>query len=84
MVFDLVMLLTGKIFMGNAVQEFVKIESGRLLIDVFDMFTRIKFNNFVPDAPFLYPMKTSENLAVFLCFQGVKKGGIDSKWINEG
>ena len=72
MVFDLVMLLTGKIFMGNAVQEFVKIESGRLLIDVFDMFTRIKFNNFVPDAPFLYPMKTSENLAVFL-FSGGKK-----------
>ena len=70
MVFDLVMLLTGKIFMGNAVQEFVKIESGRLLIDVFDMFTRIKFNNFVPDAPFLYPMKTSKTLWFFYVFMG--------------
>ena len=29
------------------------------------------FNPFVPSAPFLYPLKTSENLNVFWCFQGV-------------
>ena len=28
---------------------------------------------FVPNAPFLYPLKTSENLTVFLCFQGVQR-----------
>ena len=28
------------------------------------------FNPFVPNAPFLYPLKTSENLTIFLCFQG--------------
>ena len=39
-------------------------------------FTNIKFNAlnpFVPSAPFLYPLKTSENLNVFWCFQGVEE-----------
>ena len=27
-------------------------------------------NAFVPNAPFLYPLKTSKNLTVFSCFQG--------------
>ena len=31
-------------------------------------------NPFVHNAPFLYPLKTSENLKVFWCFQGVEKG----------
>ena len=30
-------------------------------------------NPFVPNAPFLYPVKTSENLTVFWYFQGVEK-----------
>ena len=30
----------------------------------------IYFNPFVPNAPFLYPLKTSENRKVFWCFQG--------------
>ena len=34
-------------------------------------------NPFVPSAPFLYPLKTSENLMVFWCFLGVEKG-----WVN--
>ena len=33
------------------------------------------FNPFVPNAPFLYPLKTSENL----CFQGVEKGCVGNK-----
>ena len=37
------------------------------------------FNPFVPNAPFLYPLKT-ENLTVF-CFQGVEKGSIGNKWV---
>ena len=32
-----------------------------------------KFNPFVPNEPFLYPKKTSKNLTVFWCFQGVWK-----------
>ena len=34
------------------------------------------FNPFVPNVPFLYPLKTLENLMVFWCFRGVKKGCI--------
>ena len=33
-------------------------------------------NPFVSNAPFLYPLKTSENLTVFWCFQGLEKGCI--------
>ena len=33
-------------------------------------------NLFVPNAPFLYPLKTSQKLQVFWCFQGIEKGCI--------
>ena len=33
------------------------------------------FNQFVPSAPFLYPLNISENLTVFWCFQGVERKG---------
>ena len=38
------------------------------------------FNPFVPNALFLYHLKTSENFTVFRCFQGVEKGCI-GKWV---
>ena len=38
-------------------------------------------NNRKPNAPFLYPMKTAENLTVFCCFQGVDKECIGNKWV---
>ena len=38
-------------------------------------------NSFAPNAPFLYPLKTSKNLTVFWCFQGVEKGCIRNKWV---
>ena len=41
------------------------------------------FNPFVPSAPFLYPLKTSENFMVFGCFQGVEKRCIWNKWVKE-
>ena len=41
------------------------------------------FNPFVPNAPFLYPLKTSENLTVFWCFQGVEKGCIGNEWVKQ-
>ena len=41
-------------------------ESGVILV--------FRFNQFVPNALFLYALKTSENLAVFIGFQGVENG----------
>ena len=39
-------------------------------------------NPFVPNAHFLYPLKTSENRKVFSCFQGEENGCIGNKWVN--
>ena len=39
------------------------------------------FNPFVPNETFLYPLKTSENLTVFWCFQGVEKICIGREWV---
>ena len=38
-------------------------------------------NPFVPNAPFLYPLKTLEYLTVFWCFQGVEKGCVGNEWV---
>ena len=48
---------------------------GRLVFYMFQMM----LNAFVPNAPFLLPLKTSENLTVFWCFQGVEKGCIGNE-----
>ena len=40
------------------------------------------FNPFIPNAPFLYPLKTSENGKVFCCFQGVENTFIGNEWVN--
>ena len=45
-------------------------------------FNMIYINPFVPNAPFLYPLKISENLTVFWCFQEVEKGWMGNKWVN--
>ena len=42
-----------------------------------------QINPFVPNAPFVYPLKTSENCKVFWCFQGVKKGCIGNVWVSK-
>ena len=39
-------------------------------------------NPFVPNSPFLYPLKTLEKLYGFLMFSGVEKGCIGNKWAN--
>ena len=41
------------------------------------------FNSFVSNTPFLYPLKTSENLRVFLCFQWAEKGWIRNKRVKQ-
>ena len=38
-------------------------------------------NRFVPNAPFLYHLKSYENLTVFWCFQGLEKVCIGNKWV---
>ena len=55
-------------------------------VKVMQRFQLISFgvfiiNPFVPNAPFLYPLKTSENCKVFWCFQGVEKGCIGNEWV---
>ena len=42
-----------------------------------------KLNPFVSDALFLYLLKTSENLTVVRCFQGVEKGFIGNEWVTK-
>ena len=39
------------------------------------------FFPFVPKAPFLCLLKTSENLTVFSFFQGIEKGCVRNKWV---
>ena len=41
------------------------------------------FNPFVPNAPFLYLLKTPENLTVLQCFQGLEKGWVGKEWVKE-
>ena len=38
-----------------------------------------RLNPFVPNANFLYPLKTSGNHKVFWCFQELEKGCIENK-----
>ena len=42
---------------------------------------QFNLNPLLPNAPFPYPLKTSENFTVFQCFQGVEKGCIGNEWV---
>ena len=53
----------------------------RLLVLVVSFTTYVYINPFFPNAPFLYTLKTSENLMVFWYFQGLEKGCIENKWV---
>ena len=39
------------------------------------------YNPFIPSAPFLYSLKTSENGNVFRCFQGVENRCFSKEWV---
>ena len=43
------------------------LQSMKIMIVILEIET---INPFVPNAPFLYPLKISENRKVFLCFHG--------------
>ena len=51
-------------------------------LTVFWCFHLNSLDPFVPNALFVYLLKTSENLTVFWCFQGLQKGYIGNKWID--
>ena len=40
-------------------------------------------NPFVPNAPFLYPLKSSENLTIFWCVQGYRKGALGTNRLTD-
>ena len=42
-----------------------------------------KSSSFVPNAPFLCPLRTSENRKFFWCFQKLEKRCIGNKWVKE-
>ena len=44
-------------------------------------FVHSRLNPFVPNAPFIYPLKT-ESRKVFWCFLGLEKGCIGNEWVN--
>ena len=46
-----------------------------------DTFNNRTLSPFVPNAPFPYPLKRSENLTVLWCFKEVEKGCTGNKWI---
>ena len=52
------------------------------LYEILTCFQNSIFNSFLPNALFLYPIQTSENLPIFLCFQWVEKGCIGNKSVN--
>ena len=49
---------------------------------VWECADNLYFNPFVSNAPFLYPLKKSENLTVFWCFQRVEKRCIGNNGLN--
>ena len=46
-------------------------------------YTKLALNPLQTGFAFLYPLKTSENLKVFWCFQGVKKSNTGLSWVNQ-
>ena len=56
-----------------------------LRIFLFSYFARnvhlSHFNPFFPNAPFLYPLKISDYLTVFWCFQEIQKGCIGNECV---
>ena len=53
----------------------------KILNRKFSLVTSKKFNPFLPNAFFLYPLKTAKE-HFFRCFQRVEKGRIRNKWVS--
>ena len=51
-----------------------------LVFSLFWCYAYFCLNPFIHNALFLYPLKTTEKLRVFWCFQGEERGCIGNKW----
>ena len=51
------------------------------LKNLYKEFLRLFFNPFIPNAPFLYPLKTSAILTVFRCFQKIEETCIETNML---
>ena len=52
------------------------------ILDIAKNGLNVILNPFVPNAPFLYLLKTLGNRKAFWCFQGVDKGCIGNEWVD--
>ena len=48
---------------------------------IWTLITSKVLNPFVPNAPFLYPLKTLENFTVFWCLRGKRKVALGKNWL---
>ena len=66
------------IFWHRSLHHHTEAKHGKALKITFQR----SLNPFVPNAPFLYPLKKSENRMIFWCFQGAEEGCIKNKRVN--
>ena len=66
------------IFWHRSLRHHTEAKHGKALKITFQR----SLNPFVPNAPFLYPLKKSENRMIFWCFQGAEEGCIKNKRVN--
>ena len=50
-----------------------KLQICQFRMNVTNIYSHSSINPFIPNAPFLCPLKTSEDHKVFRCFQGAEK-----------
>ena len=67
-------------------KDFVSVSIKHIFQNISEWFLTplhlLKLIHLFPMHPFSSPLKISENLTVFWCFQGVEKGCIRNKWVN--
>ena len=68
---------------NNQEQELCKVFNGRWHCPLLRN-ENVLLNLFLPNAPFLYPLKTAENFTVFWCFEGLEKRCIGRELVNKG
>ena len=76
-----------KLYLVNLERKLLKWQKSHFICNKAKSVTMNKgitslLNPFVPNAPFLYLLKTSENRKFFWYFQGLEKGCIGNEWVN--
>ena len=72
-----ILMISFFLYLDNFI-NIVKVRLSSAVLILFLAFSGI--NPSAPNAPFLYPLKSSVNLKVFWCFQGLEKECIGKKW----